>query len=284
MFEHRTEECSQALQDYLLQCVRTSQEAVLAPGAYLLAAPLRIPSRLKLRGADPGGGFVCALRPQGCRALEFIDCHHAAVSNLMIWATGDVSPDTYLYFDRTYSHVVRDVRVHLSAMTPPCTEAAITLDAASGKNNNLIFDNVIVRSDGLSYPAGYWFKPGCGTATLTAPNVETSNIGFYWQGGRITLSNPYMERIGRALVRADLESIDEPVHFSCHGGTMISAHSGFAFQFYRAVRNLTFHGTFIDTKLSQWTGYWYTPDRGVNVRFYGCAMDVEKWNAQPVCV
>ncbi len=202
----------------------------------------------------------------------------------MIWATGDAAPDTYLYFDRTYSHMVRDVRIHLSEMTAPCTQSAITLDAVSGKNNNLIFDNVIIRSDGLSYPAGYWFKPGCGTATLIAPNVETCDVGLYWQGGRITLVSPYMERIGRTLVKADLPSIDDPAQLSCHGGTMIAAHSGFAFQMYRAVRNMTFHGTFVDTRQSQWTGYWYTPDRGVNVRFYGCAMDVEKWNAQPVCV
>lgn len=281
LFARMSGDATTSLQAWMNECAASSDEAILSPGSYRITAPLVIPSQLKMRGFDPGGGFVCAIRPENCRAFTSIDSHHSSISNLMIWPLGDAPPDCYIYADKSYSQVFRDMRIHLSAGQVPCTQAAIVVDGLTGRNNNLIFDNLVIRSDGRAYPVGYQFNKLCGTVQLVNPDVETCDLAFHWKGGRITMTQPYIERIGAAVLKADIDQADTGCQFSVHGGTWSPAHSGFAMQLYRNIKNLTFYGVYLDTDLCQWEGYWYTPDHGVNVAFYGCRMNQAKWNVQP---
>lgn len=275
-----------ALQAYINTCAASGTVAELDNGVFFTSSPLVVPSQTTIRGQDPGGGFVTMLRPRGCRAFVFTNSYHSAVSNLTIWPDGPLpAPDCYLYFANTYSHAVRDIRLHIGAGQAPCSKAPIIAEHVGGPNNNLVLSNVVTRSDGAYYPAGYLFGPGCGTVQVMTPDLETCGVGIDWRGGKITVVAPYTERLGQACIRA---SIAEPTvgtaQLSVHGGLLASTHSGIAFQIYNGVRNLSCHGVFIDSSLAAREGFFYTDDTTTGVSFYGCVTNAAKWNRQPTII
>jgi hypothetical protein len=283
VFDQKLEDATDALQEFMNFCASKGQRAHVV-GYHRTTRPLDVPLQLHMTGEDPGGGFATVIRPENCRAFNFIDSYHATISNLMIWPQGDQPPDCYLYFDRSYSHLLRDMRIHLGPGQQACTAAACIMDNVSGKNNNIIHENVVIRSDGPSYPVGYLLHPKCGTLNLQNPNIEKCGHAFVWRGGRVSVNQLYTERIGASILKADIDPIDTTPQFSAHGGVWAAAHSGFAFQLYRNIKNMTFHGVYFDTDLCQYEGYWYTPERGENVKFYGCRMNLSKWNEVPTCL
>ena len=263
------------------QATSTGRKLYLPSGSYKHTAPLHL-LNAHIVGDDPGGAFYSVLRPYNCRAFSSVNEQHSTVSNLMIWPQGDTPPDCYIYVNHCYSHVFRDVRIHLAVGQPVCTVATVFIDGQAGPNNNLIFENLISRSDGSYYPASVKLAPNCGTVQFITPDFETAGYGFVWNGGKITVQSPYTERMSGSSLKAQVEVSDTAPMFSVHGGMLSANHSGMPIQIYANAKNLTMHGTFLKSDLGQYEGFFYSADSGQNVSFHGCAMNLAKWNRRPV--
>lgn len=254
-------------------------KSYLPPGQYRHTQPLRPnPNGTDLYGVGGNGRFTSILRPENCRAFDFDGYHHTRIRDVMIWPQGNTPPDTYLYFANGYSNRLENIRIHLAANQAPCLTSAVL---CGPDNNNLVFENLMVRSDGSYYPCAIKWLPQCGTVNLIGPDIETSGVGLWWEGGMVTVSMPYMERLGVSGLRANPSPADLHASLSIHGGLLTADQSGIPLQCFGAIRNLSLFGVHVQSDLSTYEGFRYAGGSWHNSALYGCRCTLAKWNFQP---
>lgn len=251
----------------------------IPPGNYRTTKPITPnPNGTDIYGASDNGRFTTILKPENCRAIDLDGMHHTSIKNLVIWPTGNLPPDAYIYYRNTYSIKLDNIRIHLASGQFPCTDAAILVDTS---NNNAVLNNIIVRSDGSYYPSALRFMPTCGTLNLSNPDIETCGTGIVWEGGTISISNPYSERMGASFLKSIVDPGTAQASLCIHGGIVTANASGIPLQLYKSVKNLTMHGVTITAPQSSYEAYLYSGATWINSSLHGCLFNLNKWNFFP---
>lgn len=268
------------LQNWINAVSTTGSIGVLPNGQYKITRPLKPhPAGVSLIGASGSGSFSSIIRPAGCAAFDFTDTHHSKISDLMIWPQSNTRPQHYMTFKNCYSHVLNNIRIHLDGGTPPCLGAAICIQ--TGQNNNLIFRDLIIRSDGRYFPVGITFEMECGTVALYSPDIETCGIGIEWKGGQISIHSIYTERLGISAIKSICSTSEKDPSLSIHGGTLRCDHSAVLLQFLDKCYNFNLYGVVLSSPLSQYQGFRYSGSAYDKSAIYGGCIDLLKWNFTP---
>lgn len=181
----------------------------IPPGSYRYAQTPNLPSNTMLIGSNPGMTFGTIFRPDGCAAFNIGVgsgmSFHGAISDLMIWPTG-AAPNHIIKITNSYSWTFRNLRIHNAQ--PEMTSAALLLSSEFGRSNNIIWDNLIIRTDPGMPNMAILAEQGCGTHRFLNPNLEHFLTLFEWCGGNIDIVTPYAERFGKFGVHCNLSASD----------------------------------------------------------------------------
>jgi hypothetical protein len=236
-----------ALQNAITGAGSAGKPLVIPNGTYKITSPLTLPAGgLYVCGVDSAGNFTSVIRPNNCSAFTISSVHHVIIEKLTIWPQGASPPANYIYLTNCYSIVLRDIRLHLATGQSVCSGAAILQDAVGGGCNDILFDHFIVRSDGSSYPIGWQFNSGCGSARISNCDLETCNVGIQWNGGQITVDGLYSERFGQQAIYC-LPSTDANASMTVLGGILRSSASGYPIAIDQGTKNLSVNGTYMDS-------------------------------------
>ncbi|ALA61142.1 glycosyl hydrolase family 28-related protein [Nitrospira moscoviensis] len=247
---------------------------LFSPGVYKTTSPLTLPAvGIHIIGANTGGSFGAVLRPYNCAAFSIASVHHCFIENLMIWVQGTTPPATYITLQDCYSIKLKDIRIHLDT-TYECTEAAIL--QTSG--NDVVYDHVIVRSDGDYFTVGFKFANGCGTATLVGCDVETCGTGILHLGGQITVLGLYSERLGQYGVSLE-PSGDSTAAFRMFGGQLIADNSAVAIAVKDGCKNSYIIGTYATRANNSFQGWIYGLSGSSNIKIDTANFDWSKWGS-----
>jgi Pectate lyase superfamily protein len=224
------------------------------PGGYIISQPLTIPSNTMIVGSNEGLGFGCVLKPVNCAAFNIgigsAWSFHSSIRNLMIWPQGAASSHV-ISINKCYSVVLGNIRIHTSDSSWIPTIATILLKGdpslggtGNGASNNIIWENLIVRSDSGQPTTCILAEAGCGSHRFIHPDLENYGTLLNWQGGEIDFVLPYTERAGyRAVDTTSLSTTDTSAYFKTYGGKIVSAHSGVACALGANTRNFNSFGT-----------------------------------------
>lgn len=181
----------------------------IPPGTYRYTATPRLASNTMLIGSNPGMTFGTVFRPDGCAAFNIGGSgpmsFHGAMHDLMIWPTGD-APNHIIKITNSYSWTFRNVRIHNAQQLT--ASAALLLSAEYGRSNNIIWDNLIIRTDPAMPNIAVLAEMGCGTHRFVNPNLEHFATLFEWRGGNIDIITPYAERFGKFGINCNLSLSD----------------------------------------------------------------------------
>ena len=230
-----------------------NQRPIFIPnGAYKITEPLLVKSNTMIAGSNEGLNFGTVIKPVSCAAFDIVGVtdwvFHGSIRNLMIWPTG-TAPSHFISVDKAYSFVLSDIRIHTAEgdQWSPKTAAIVLKGAiASGgtglsHSNNIVWENIVVRSDSGQPNKCILAEPGCGTHRFIALDVENYGTLFHWRGGQIDLVLPYTERAGALAV--DVDSVSEDAYLNTFGGIIACADSGWACGIRPYTRNFNSYGT-----------------------------------------
>lgn len=243
------------------------------PGNYKITQALHLPSNTMIVGSNLGLGFGCVLRPSACAAFDIggsTMSFHCSIENLMIWPQ-DAAPDHIISIDNSYSVCIRNVRIH-NAQVGLGKAAVVLLGDPSvgghGKCNNVIWENLIIRSDPLMPLIAVLATLNCGTHRFVNPDIEHFEILFEWKGGQLDIINPYTERAGKYVIHCNPDVNDSEAYLNTIGGICASAHSGVACAIRSNTRNFNSFGTKWINPL-QYAVYVYSRIPSTSANFYG---------------
>jgi hypothetical protein len=222
-----------ALQSAIDAGARQFRPVFLPVGVYRTTRPLIIPSNAMLIGSALAAGFGCRLEPNGCPVAIIggsTPSFHCLVENLLIWPKG-AAPDFILSIDNSYSVTLRNIRIHNAQQALGRAALLLLGDPAvggHGRCNDILWENVIVRSDEWQPLTAVLASRGCGSHRFMAPCLENYQTLLEWQGGQLDLVAPYTERAGRYAVNCNTDPLDTTAYLTTVGGSVSSAESGVA--------------------------------------------------------
>lgn len=228
-----------------------------------------------LMGYGSGGDFATYLVPTNCAAFDLDNVHHSLLENFMIWPKGTTPPASIITVQNgAYSHTLRDIRIHTDSTYVPSVSAILQQSGAQGACQDIVFDRVIVRSDGTYFPVGFKFASGCGECRLDHVDIETCSKLIQWLGGNITVTAPYTERAGVNSVDCDGGIAGS---LSIIGGLLQCDASALVLAIRDGASNISVQGTKLVHPTSGYHGYFYGTSGSSNINIMPSNYDPTRW-------